>query len=151
MKESPIPNIVPSLTLNLPRLLVAMMRLVDGAQISKNFSGLNPTKVNTLIAISVHDGDITMSEASDYVGIQKGAFTRVVDSLCKSGLMERVRSEDDRRKIYLVLTESGEKKANQAHKDMSYHLEKTITKLTREEQTTLNSSLSDILRLLNKL
>lgn len=50
----------------------------------------------------------TANELAREGGIDAGAVTRMVDRLEAKGLVERVRSEDDRRVVRLVLTAAGE-------------------------------------------
>jgi DNA-binding MarR family transcriptional regulator len=50
----------------------------------------------------------TAIELARHMDIDAGAITRMVDRLEAKGLIERVRSDEDRRVVYLRLTKAGE-------------------------------------------
>lgn len=82
---------------------------------------LNKTQINVLMAVGKNK-DNTMTQISQEVGLEKGSFTSVVDSLIEKGYLERIRSEKDRRKISLQLTEEGKMLAYKAHAQMGHHM-----------------------------
>lgn len=49
-----------------------------------------------------------VAEVAEYLCITPGAVTGIADRLIEKGLMERVRSEEDRRVVYLQITPAGE-------------------------------------------
>ena len=51
----------------------------------------------------------TAIELAREAGIDAGAVTRMVDRLAARGLVERVRSEEDRRVVHVRLTDEGER------------------------------------------
>ena len=53
----------------------------------------------------------TAIELARIVGIDTGAVTRMLDRLAAKGLLERVRSETDRRVVHLRLTPAGDEAA----------------------------------------
>jgi len=58
----------------------------------------------------LHDGRAaTAFELAREMGVDAGAVTRMVDRLEAKGLLERVRSESDRRVVHLRLTPAGDK------------------------------------------
>ena len=56
-------------------------------------------------------GDRMVSELASHAGVSNSAMTRLVDGLEKKGWVQRTRSETDRRKVTIGLTESGEAEA----------------------------------------
>ena len=83
---------------------------------------------------------IRMNELAERILYSKSGFTRVVDRMEEAGLVRRVRPEDDRRSILIVLTDEGTKKLEEArrhHRDgidrhFSQHLtDADIKALTR--------------------
>lgn len=84
-------------------------------------SELNSTQTKVLVAIAKNKEN-TMKMISEGVGLEKGSFTTVVDSLIERGYLERVRSEADRRKISLSLTEEGIKMAGILEQHMRSHV-----------------------------
>jgi len=54
-------------------------------------------------------GRMTVSELAESLGVSLSAITVTADRLCRSGLMRRQRSEQDRRVVRLLLTEDGDR------------------------------------------
>ncbi|MFZ5596062.1 MAG: MarR family winged helix-turn-helix transcriptional regulator [Bacillota bacterium] len=54
-------------------------------------------------------GKVTVSEISDYMEVTMAAVSSLTDRLVKGGLIERERSGDDRRVVYINLTPKGRK------------------------------------------
>ena len=53
------------------------------------------------------EGQMKVSELADSIGLTPGAITGVSDKLLAEGYVDRVRAEDDRRVVYIELTEKG--------------------------------------------
>jgi len=52
-------------------------------------------------------GQMTVSQVAEGLGVSLSAVTALVDRLCKAGMVERHRSEEDRRVVRLEITEEG--------------------------------------------
>lgn len=52
-------------------------------------------------------GEMTVSELAESLGVSLSAVTVTADKLCRSGIMRRERSKQDRRVVWLALTEDG--------------------------------------------
>ena len=52
-------------------------------------------------------GRVTVSRVAEDLCVSLSAITALVDRLCRAGLMVRQRSEEDRRVVWLELTEEG--------------------------------------------
>ncbi|WP_067933099.1 MarR family winged helix-turn-helix transcriptional regulator [Alicyclobacillus kakegawensis] len=50
------------------------------------------------------------SDLARVVGLSPGAVTQVCDELVKSGFVDRTRSEEDRRVVYIAITNQGKQK-----------------------------------------
>ncbi|TML70290.1 MAG: MarR family transcriptional regulator [Actinobacteria bacterium] len=83
---------------------------------------------------------IAMNELAERILYSKSGFTRVVDRMEEAGLVRRVRPENDRRTILIVLTDKGTETMERArrqhrdgiHRHFSEHLSDTDVKaLTR--------------------
>ena len=59
-----------------------------------------------LLAYTVQ-GECTVTDIANHLEITLSAVTSLVDKLCNAGLVARFRSEEDRRVVYLKLTEEG--------------------------------------------
>lgn len=61
----------------------------------------------TLIRLVYRHGPIRASELADMLFVHRSAITVRVDKLVKKGLLERERDEEDRRNVYLRISEKG--------------------------------------------
>lgn len=68
---------------------------------------LTHTELHLIEAIG--EESLTMNELSDRVGITMGTATVAVSKLTEKGFIARVRSNSDRRKVYVSLTDKGSK------------------------------------------
>jgi DNA-binding MarR family transcriptional regulator len=65
------------------------------------------------------DGMLTMSELAGEVALSTGGVTRLADRLADDGLVERRSCPTDRRRVHLVLTDTGREVLTRA---MEHHL-----------------------------
>lgn len=68
---------------------------------------LTHTELHLIEAIG--EESLTMNELSDKIGITMGTATVAVSKLTEKGFIARVRSNSDRRKVYVSLTDKGSK------------------------------------------
>lgn len=78
-------------------------------ELERNLSkiGLSPTHLGALSHIYEHSEPIALSELAKNKGCVKSNITQLIDRMGKEGLVERIRSEEDRRKVLTVLTPKG--------------------------------------------
>jgi DNA-binding MarR family transcriptional regulator len=74
-----------------------------------NVTGPQLTVVKLLETI----GDLSLSELSDKIRAQNSTVTGIVDRMEREGLVQRVRSTEDRRVVRIHLTEKGAKLASE--------------------------------------
>jgi DNA-binding MarR family transcriptional regulator len=95
---------------------------------------------DVLVQLEEAPRGIAMNELAERILYSKSGLTRVVDRMEEAGLVQRVRPENDRRSILVVLTEDGNKtkeRARRYHRDgieqhFAGHLSKSeINALTR--------------------
>jgi len=98
-----------------------------------------------MVLVKLRDGIAsTAAEIARDMCHDSGALTRVIDQLSQRGLIERERSQADRRTIELKLTEAGLKIVNSLVPTVVGLLNMAMTGFSTEEAATLN-------HLLNKL
>lgn len=106
-------------------------------------TGLTLQQVHTIEVLGAH-GAMRMKELASMMGITTGTMTINIDKLEKTGYVERKPNENDRRSIFVDLTESGEE-LFRSHDEL--HL-----MLTRDIASSLDEHEKDMLiELLNKL
>lgn len=74
---------------------------------------LYPSEIHTIEAIGAHES-INANTLSKTLGITNGAVTQMTDKLMKKGLIEKYKSESNKKEVYFKLTDLGIT-AEQAH------------------------------------
>src|SRR3954468_1517798 len=69
---------------------------------------------DALVQLEETPGGLRMNELAERILYSKSGFTRVVDRMEEAGLVRRVRPENDRRSILVVLTDKGRATMEQA-------------------------------------
>jgi len=67
--------------------------------------GLGPTDVRCLDWLA--DGPKTVGQLSTATGLRPAGTTALIDRLTKRGLVERIRTDNDRRQVLVQMTEEG--------------------------------------------
>lgn len=90
----------------LVHLFNEIWRLEEKAIITDNFADISNNDMHIIEAI----GDVkvrNMSNIAKRLNITVGSLTTAMNSLVKKGYVDRIRSEEDRRVVYIELTEKG--------------------------------------------
>lgn len=100
----------------------------------KQFEELNITgPQGLLIGILMHYGEMKISDLSEKLGLSNSTVSGIVDRLERQGLVERTRSIEDRRVVYVNVTQEFKKNANTHFKNLENKLDSMMTKATSEE------------------
>lgn len=98
----------------------------------------------TVVKMLEHMGDLSLSELSGAIRSQNSTVTGIIDRMEREGIVERVRSTDDRRVVRIHLTEKGRKLAAEIPIEPIGIYESAIETLTLQE-------LRDALKIANKV
>lgn len=111
----------------------------------KQFSsiGLTLSEVRVLRSLSLNGASSMVTLAKDQQ-MTPGGMTGLVDHLEEEGLIQRDRSESDRRIINIEITKEGRKVVSRATSIFERFMEKSLESLTEEEIETF-------LRIMNKM
>lgn len=105
---------------------------------------ISSTQIQTIIFLSgAHKRNKNVSSIARRLQIAQPTASRVVDSLVKKGLVKRERSEADRRKVKLELTEKGES-ITEGINEISRNLKEIVLKLSEDRQNELSQNLVEI-------
>jgi len=74
-------------------------------------SDLTPRMLGVLHHLSA-SGPLTLGELATHLGLSKATATELVTRVEERGLVDRMRDERDRRRVYVWLTEHGRQRAN---------------------------------------
>lgn len=118
-------------------LLNSLARRIDG-QMAEH--GLTAMQWKPLLMIKLGRGD-TAAELARQNCSDTGAMTRMLDRLEAKGLLQRTRSETDRRVVHLELTAEGERISNLIPFGLAAVLNEHLVGFSEEEHRQLTSLL----------
>jgi DNA-binding MarR family transcriptional regulator len=91
-----------------------------------------------------------IGELSEHLGLANSTVSSIVDRLERDNWTQRRRSDDDRRKIKVILTDKAIELFRQAPKDAEEFWSNTIGRLSAEEQDALVESLIKLKNVIEK-
>lgn len=98
-----------------------------------------------ILHILYRRGEMSQQELQELLGIQAGSVSEIAAKLEGKGLITRVRSEQDRRKVSLSITEAGRALvAEHGEEHILKRRTELFSALTPEEQSTLESLLDKL-------
>lgn len=110
------------------------------------------TKTQILILFALSGGrSLNMSQLSSYLASSKEQATRAVSPLVKDEYVTRFRSDENRKMVYVKLTEKGNQLILQEKALVKEYLSKRFESLSKEGQELFHQSLSNILTILKKM
>ena len=110
------------------------------------------TKTQILILFALSGGrSLNMSQLSSYLASSKEQATRAVSPLVKDEYVTRFRSDENRKMVYVKLTEKGNQLILQEKVLVKEYLSKRFESLSKEDQELFHQSLSNILTILKKM
>lgn len=110
------------------------------------------TKTQILILFALSGGrSLNMSQLSSYLASSKEQTTRAVSPLVKSEYVTRFRSDENRKMVYVKLTDKGNELILQEKTLVKEYLSKRFESLSNEDQELFHQSLSNILAILKKM
>ena len=124
----------------LVNLINEIWGLEEKAIITEEFKDISNNDMHVIEAIGLGEGN-NMSSVAKKLNVTVGTLTTAINNLVKKKYVERYRTEQDRRIVYIKLTEKGEK-AYRHHED--YHHKMTMAikeKLDEEELPVLFKTL----------
>ena len=111
---------------------------------------LNKTHLRTLLYIKFEKKP-KMSLISGKMGLEKGSFTPVAQKLIELGYITKNKTDKDRRKSILMLTEKGRKTAAEYEKAHLEYIGEKLSSLNEEEINELMAAVESVIRISGKL
>ena len=124
----------------LVNLFNEIMDIESDAIITDEFRDITNNDMHIIEAVGI-DEPKNMSAIAKRLSVAMGALTISMNSLVRKGYVVRKRSEEDRRVVYICLTEKGEQAY---HHHAAFHhemVEAVIKELDNEEKEILNRTL----------
>jgi DNA-binding MarR family transcriptional regulator len=88
----------------------------------------------------------TISSMAAHLGIDPATVVRTVDSLEKRGLVERRRSREDRRQVFVEFTAAGCSARLQAHQQFVERIHAIFLEMSADGRTSLTRGLEEFVR-----
>lgn len=119
--------------------------LVDGLELALKPFGLTGAQYNVLrILQGAGEGGLCRNEVRDRMVNRMPDMTRLLDRMEANGLVERVRSEEDRRLVATHITAKGQKLLKQADAAVADEHEKSLAHVARKDLKQLIAVLGSI-------
>jgi DNA-binding MarR family transcriptional regulator len=100
---------------------------------------------DALVQLEETPDGLRMNELAERILYSKSGFTRVVDRLEEAGLVQRVRPENDRRSILVVLTDEGRTTMERARRHHRHAIEQHFSRhLSDTDIKTLTRALEKL-------
>lgn len=96
-----------------------------------------------------HFGKMKVSDISEKLGLSNSTVSGIIDRLEKQGLVERIRSEEDRRVVYVDVSADFRKNSQEHFKQVEIMLEDIMKKATPEELDIILKGLGTLKRLID--
>src|SRR5213083_2168699 len=100
---------------------LALVDVLD-AELARD-AGIPLRWYDALVHLEETPEGLRMNELAERILYSKSGFTRVVDRMEEAGLVRRVRPEDDRRSIRVVLTDEGRETMERARRHHRHGIE----------------------------
>ena len=84
----------------------SILRIEERSLDNRLTHGLTITEVHTIVAVGLHEQN-PMNVVAARLGVTLATLTTAVNKLVRKGFVERIRAEDDRRKVLVSLTKKG--------------------------------------------
>ncbi len=119
-------------------------KLESKKYLSKSLEDLTVIEINTILVIGHGSDNKKMSEIANTLGVTFGTPTVTIDRLIKKGYVIRQRDEEDRRQVFISLSETGVEVFNSIVELRNKIAEKIFCILNPEERKALIDILSNL-------
>ena len=120
-------------------------------RMGQHFNAMNLTgPQGMMMGILSHDGEMKISDLSEKIGLSNSTVSGIIDRLEKQGLVERTRSKEDRRVVYVNVSSEFQRNAKENFCKIEKTFEDAINKATAEEIQTILKGLNTLEELMNK-
>ena len=104
-----------------------------------------------VLSVLNDEGALTVSEISRRFNIAKPNITPLVDRLAADGLVERQRSPEDRRVVYIAIMEPGRERLQMVRESILRVIDGWSDRITENEMNELSAALDSMIRILSKV
>ena len=127
----------------LVKLFNDIMHIEEKAIITEEFKDISNNDMHIIEAIGITEPK-NMSQVAKALSVTVGTLTIAINNLVKKGYVDRVRSEKDRRVVYISLSSKGRKAFEHHAKFHEEMIQATVNGLSTEEVNILVKSLENL-------
>ena len=102
-----------------------------------------------LFEMKIH-GTCIQSDIVKALYIDKSYLSRIIRRFCKKGMVEKIRSDDDKRATKITLTEAGKKETDRLIALTNSKIQSQLTGLSNDECKELCKALNAVISILSK-
>lgn len=128
-------------------VVVALRRIIRAIDLRSRFLvtnyGLTGPQLMVLKELSVHGG-VYVAELTRAIHLSQPTVTGILDRLEKRGLVRRRRSDEDKRRVHVWLTDDGERLVADAPPLLQEEFTAELSRLEEWEQTQILSALQRV-------
>jgi DNA-binding MarR family transcriptional regulator len=111
---------------------------------------LNASQIQVILLLMKYKNQ-KMSDLTKHTNVVKSSMTNIIDSLEALQLVKRIRNKDDRRIVFVGLTDKGEDLANNLRKAIFHLFEQKLSYISTDERQEFIESINKITFLINKM
>jgi DNA-binding MarR family transcriptional regulator len=113
-------------------------------------SGVTPTRLAALAALSRHPEGLRQGDLAELMGVSAPSMTRLVEILLEAGWVERLRDPDDQRALVVRLTHVGGKTLDTLREESTGQLSEELAELSAEERAVLGAAVPVLRKLADR-
>ncbi len=132
-------------------VLKMLKQIMDAIKnkIHQEFKEINLTGTQGMVVgVLIHNENVKISDLSEKLGLSNSTVSGIVDRMEKHGIIERIRSEEDRRVVHVNVTSEFRKKAESHFNDVEKKLEDILSEGTPEEVSKVIEGIEILHRLI---
>lgn len=133
-------------------VLIALRRIIRAIDMRSRRlmqqAGFTGPQLLILQALGQHE-EMSAGELAREINLSQGTVTSILDRLEKRGLIQRIRSESDRRKVYITLTDIGKEQLASAPTLMQERFIERFDELKDWEQHQILASLQRLAEMMD--
>lgn len=103
-----------------------------------------------LMGTLAHFGEMKVSDLSEKLGLSNSTVSGIIDRLEIQGLVERIRSTEDRRVVYVKVTPAFRKNSQERFQIIEKMFESMMSKATSEELDEILKGLETLQEVINR-
>ena len=119
--------------------------------VGHHFKGMNVTgPQGMLMGTLAHYGEMKISDLSEKLSLSNSTVSGIIDRLEKQGLVERTRSKEDRRVVYVCVTSEFKKNSEEHFREIEKKFVEMMNKATSEELDTILEGLNTLKEVMDR-